>query len=155
MARRPFCKLGGSGGQFAGLMDALLPLPPSSDTHVGWLNLCVFSICCQGSVHVPCLSRGFIHPWDSGCFSYILSRYQEYLLFIYSGSPVYLFLIHSGSPVYLLLIHCLYCRSSTQQVEARHIFLFEEILRHFKKVVSEMEWPARIENSHFLTSILG
>ena len=36
-----------------------------------------------------------------------------------------------------------------------HIFLFEEILRHFKKVVSEMEWPARIENSHFLTTILG
>ena len=28
MSRRPFCKSGGSGGPFAGLMDALHPLPP-------------------------------------------------------------------------------------------------------------------------------
>ena len=31
LARRSFCKSGGSGGQFAGLMDALHPLPRCLD----------------------------------------------------------------------------------------------------------------------------
>ena len=96
---------------------------PFCAANVDWLNLCVltfhFSICCQGSVHVPCISRGFIYPWDTGCSSYILSRNHEYLLFIHSGSPVYLLFIHSGSPVHL--IHCLYCRTSTRQVYLKRL----------------------------------